>query len=161
MRPESTRRILHKTGGKSGLRSNCVVSNSHKDVDFLYYDNPNLAAVSAVGKTLTPALTKQYYDPNTDNDWMREQQERYLRRMTVKPRTLTEIVQQSGLQRIGFFSLDVEGHEFEVLLSYDWRISIEFILVEENKDTRVDSLLLNQNYTLVETIHNNNLYARS
>ena len=137
---------------------NCVVSNRDEMVEYQYFDNQNLAAVSAIKDTLTPILIKNFFDPKTKNEWMREQQIKNLKKIMIKPQRLKDIVLNSKLQKISFFSLDVEGHEYEVLDSYDWQIEIEYIFVEENRDERVKKLLEEKGYLHVDKINNNNLF---
>jgi hypothetical protein len=43
---------------------------------------------------------------------------------------MPEIIRQSGLQHIDFWSLDVEGAELIVLQTMDWSIPVHYILVE-------------------------------
>jgi hypothetical protein len=65
-----------------------------------------------------------------------------------------------NITKIDFFSLDVEGHEYNVLLSYDWSVPISTILVEDNHESdKVHDLLTSRNYLLIETISRNSFYA--
>ena len=49
-------------------------------------------------------------------------------RMIIKPKSLTEIVKSTDIKHIDLLSLDVEGHEYEVLLSWDFSVPIDIIL---------------------------------
>jgi FkbM family methyltransferase len=51
-------------------------------------------------------------------------------KMFIKPKTLTEIVKSTDIKHINLLSLDVEGHEYEVLLSWDFSVPIDVILIE-------------------------------
>jgi FkbM family methyltransferase len=48
----------------------------------------------------------------------------------VKCFTMPDIIRQSGLEHIDFWSLDVEGAELTVLQTMDWAIPVHYILVE-------------------------------
>ena len=37
-----------------------------------------------------------------------------------------------GVKKVDFFSIDVEGGEYEVLTTYDWNIPVYLILLEDN-----------------------------
>jgi hypothetical protein len=78
----------------------------------------------------------------------------------ITPESLTNIIGDSGFQKIDFFSLNADGNEYNVLLSYDWSIQINTILVKKNKIiNKIHELLLSKNYILIDNIGNNSFYA--
>ena len=80
------------------------------------------------------------------------------------PKTLTEIVKSTGVKNIDFLSLDVEGHEYEVLKSWDFSVPIEVILIEmlggsnSDRDSLCREILLKNNYVFFSTFHCNEIY---
>ena len=80
----------------------------------------------------------------------------------VKARTLTSILEECNIQKIDFFSLDVEGYELEVLKGLDFeRYQPEFILVEANNREAITEYLRSR-YTIVgELSHCDILFQRS
>lgn len=82
-----------------------------------------------------------------------------LKKMKIKPKTLSEIVTSTGVGHIDFFSLDVEGHEMQVLYSYDWTIPIHSIFVESNNNFQeLSNFLKEKGYHYIESITNNFLF---
>ena len=78
----------------------------------------------------------------------------------VKARTLTSILKECSVQKVDFFSLDVEGYELEVLKGLDLdRFAPEYILVEANKHNELDTFLLDK-YDIVEVFSNDILYKK-
>ena len=81
----------------------------------------------------------------------------------IIPKTLTEIVKQTQLKEIDFLSLDVEGHEYEVLQSWDFSIPIYVILIEtlgvdKIKDDLCRKILLENNYIFYSLCSHNEIY---
>ena len=79
----------------------------------------------------------------------------------IKPKTLTSIIKSTDISYIDLLSLDVEGHEYEVLQSWDFSVPIYIILIEqleENKDkNKLCREILEKNcYTYSESISGNN-----
>jgi len=70
----------------------------------------------------------------------------------VPSRTLSSILNENSVEEIDFFSLDVEGYEYNVLMGLDFdRWSPKFILVEiTNNFDIVHDLLISKNYELIE-----------
>ncbi len=61
-------------------------------------------------------------------------------------------------------SLDVEGHEYEVLLSWDFKIPIDVILIEmlsfqEEKNELCRNILIKNNYSLLYRYKHNEIYV--
>ncbi|CAF1263691.1 unnamed protein product [Adineta ricciae] len=59
-----------------------------------------------------------------------------------------------GITHIDFFSLDVEGAEFTVLLTMNWNIQVHYLLVENNsKMPNITALLKNHGFRIQEFHH--------
>ena len=61
-------------------------------------------------------------------------------------------------------SLDVEGHEYEVLKSWDFSIPIDIILIETlgvqpEKDELCREILIKNNYKFITKYKHNEIYA--
>jgi len=92
-------------------------------------------------------------DPKLEADHIRagnqiQQIEAY--QIVVPVRTLTSILDECGVTRIDFFSLDVEGFELDVLKGLDFeRYRPRFILIEARFKADIDAFL-KDHYTVVE-----------
>jgi Rps23 Pro-64 3,4-dihydroxylase Tpa1-like proline 4-hydroxylase len=74
-------------------------------------------------------------NPDTaSSQWLAGQINSDLQETSVFTQSLGSIVRRSQIPSFGFLSLDVEGHELEVLKSYDWEVPISYILVEGSKE---------------------------
>lgn len=74
-------------------------------------------------------------------------------------RTLTSVLSESQVERIDFFSLDVEGYELSVLKGLDLsRFAPSFILVETAQVEKVDESLLPCYERVVQLTHHDYLY---
>ena len=83
----------------------------------------------------------------------------------VKPRSLTDIVKESGIKHFDLLSLDVEGHEYEVLQSWDFSIPIDIILIEQlglekDRDELCRQVLLNNGYKFDTPYQHNEIFIR-
>lgn len=138
---------------------NCVVSdNDTKEIEYLYYETESLSGVSGIKNTLKDENVKTFF--SNHNEWMDYQIKNHLKTINIKPRTLTDIIKESGFTKIDFFSLDVEGHELNVLNSFDWSIPINMFLIENNQDTqKINNILLSKKYLIVDIIGPNTFYV--
>lgn len=83
-----------------------------------------------------------------------------IERIKVPAKTLTSILTECGIQKIDFFSLDVEGYELEVLKGLDFsKFSPQYILIEANKPKELDSFLSDK-YEIIEKFNNDILYKK-
>ena len=120
-----------------------LVSCHQEELKFRYFEHC-YAPVSGVENTLTEHHFRDYFE-NPCNQPLPQSS------IMMKPKTLTEIVKSTGLQHIDFLSLDVEGHEYEVLQSWDFSVPIDVILIEllgqdSEKDELCRQLLIKNGY---------------
>ena len=81
----------------------------------------------------------------------------------MTPKTLTEIIKSTNIKEFDLLSLDVEGHEHEVLESWDFSIPISVILIEilglnTDKDELCRQKLLSNNYIFYRKCGPNEVY---
>jgi FkbM family methyltransferase len=131
-----------------------LVSCNVEPLKFRYFVDQH-AAVSGVEDTLTQHHFDAYFE--NDNAIIKSFQQA-TKMMT--PKSLTEIVKSTGLPHIDLLSLDVEGHEYEVLKSWDFSIPIDVILIEmlgnEREKEELCRQILIQNGYIFKTIHKHN-----
>ena len=133
-------------------RPNCklfnnIISNDKNKIEYVYYQGHHMAAVSGVKKSLTESHNEKYF-----------KDKKYLSQL-LEPKTLTEIIKSTDFKYFDLLSLDVEGHELEVLQSWDFSIPIKIILIEMTHDNYIKNekcrnILLKNNYKL-DHIHEN------
>lgn len=111
---------LLKKNRPNNFLFNTLISCIEKEVIFRYFVD-NYAGVSGVEET----LPKEHFS-NFFNKINYEKQSKII----IKPKSFTEIIKSTGLTHIDLLSLDVEGHEYEVLMSWDFSIPIDVILIE-------------------------------
>jgi FkbM family methyltransferase len=71
----------------------------------------------------------------------------------VATETLNNILKEHNINKINFFSLDVEGYEEEVLKGLNLDIfDIDYILIETNNFDKINFMLKNCNYILKEKL---------
>jgi FkbM family methyltransferase len=144
-------------------RPNCkvyrdLVSDSTEPLEYRYFLTGH-AAVSGVSNTLPQKHLDDYF--NSTNEWVNEQPQNT---ESLVPRTLTDIVKDSGLQRIDLLSVDVEGHEANVLKSFDFSVPVYMVLVDvESDDSELakscHEVLEPKGFVLVENYKGNNVYV--
>jgi FkbM family methyltransferase len=139
--------------------SNDLVSCHTEPLDFRYFVNHH-AAVSGIATTLPQKHIDNYFE-NKENEIINSLPQNMI---SIKPRTLTEIVKESKFTHIDLLSLDVEGHEYEVLQSWDFSTPIDVILLETledhpDKNKMCEELLLNNNYKFISDYKHNKIYT--
>jgi FkbM family methyltransferase len=118
--PHPNKFALLKQNRPNNFIFNTLISSIEKDVIFRYFED-EYAGVSGVEET----LPKEHYNCFFDKIKHCPQS-----KITLKPKSLSEIIKSTGLSHINLLSLDVEGHEYEVLMSWDFSIPIDVILIE-------------------------------
>lgn len=149
-----------KRNRSNNVLYNCLCSDKTEEIEFQYFPNSHLAAVSAVKETMLAGLKKTFYDSANASEWILRQQQD-LQTILMKPRSLSEILRSSGFQHIGFASLDVEGHEMNVLRSHDFTFPIEYFLIENNETNQIRDIMHRNGYRMIESISHNLLFHRN
>ena len=139
---------------------NACISDSRVPLLFDYFENEHLAAVSSPRETRPMAIQNTFYTSDPDNSWL-NQQLSCLKSVEVDCKTLAETCRNSPFSEFGFLSLDVAGHELNVLRSHDWALLFDMILVEENGNDEIETFLVERGYTRVVQIANNTVYLHS
>ena len=164
---------LLKQNRPNNFLFNELISNKNDPLTFRLFKNA-MSAVSGVEESLSQHHLETFFDTdkycreklhNTANSkcicWWNSKQPQ--ERQILKPKSLTEILQQTKITKFDFLSLDVEGHEFEVLQSYDFSIPIDVILIEmlgvqKEKDDMCRKRLLENDYIFHSTCAHNEVY---
>jgi FkbM family methyltransferase len=136
--------------GKNNKIFNCLISDNKDELEFIYSDEVH-SAVSCVKDTMPKDHDKNYFD-HIDSKIIK-----------IKPRTLTSIIEESGFKTIDFFVLDVEGHELNVLKSFNFSIcKIKLFMIEnlENNDNdkECQRILTENGFVFLERYHINDIY---
>lgn len=139
---------------------NNLVSCHETPLEFRYFVDRH-AAVSGVENTLTDHHFEAYFE--SPNPFIKSLPQS---KIVLNPVKLIDIVKSTNLTHIDFLSLDVEGHEYEVLQSWDFSIQIDLILIEtlgvdNEKDQLCRSLLVNNNYSFICKCAHNEVYANN
>jgi FkbM family methyltransferase len=134
---------------------NNLVSCHTEPLDFRCFVH-NHAAVSGVENTLPPNHFDEYFNQSID---VLPQD-----RIPMQPKPLSDIVKETGLTHIDLLSLDVEGHEYEVLKSWDFSVPIDVILIEilgqdQAKEELCREILIRNNYRFLAKCAHNEIYV--
>lgn len=123
---------------------NELVSYEKNELEFMYMDN--WEGISGVLSTLPDAHFSCYFQ----NDKYKHLEKHVI---NIIPKTLTEIINSTQINHIDFLSLDVEGHEHDVLKSWDFSIPIDLIMIEalnaSSKNNICRNILEKNNYKYI------------
>jgi FkbM family methyltransferase len=83
--------------------------------------------------------------------------------ITVATYNLMNLCNKNNISKIDYLSIDIEGGEFEILNSIDFKnLPIQFITVENNyNDNRINNLLINHKYIHIATLGCDDVYEKS
>ena len=156
--PHPDKFILLQQNRPNNFLFNDLVSCHTEPLEFRSFVHDH-AAVSGVENTLSQHHFDVYFESNNEYNKSLEQN-----KISIKPRTLTEIVKETKLTYIDLLSLDVEGHEFEVLQSWDFSIPIDIVLIETlgvqpEKDELCREILMKNNYQFVSKYKHNEIFS--
>jgi FkbM family methyltransferase len=111
--------LLQKNRSNNNFLFNNLISCYEEEVLFKFFFE-NYSGVSGIENT----LPKEHYDN------FYHKLEDPLAAIVLKPTSLTSIIKRTDIKHFDLLSLDVEGHEYEVLLSWDFSIPIDIIMIE-------------------------------
>jgi FkbM family methyltransferase len=141
---------------------NSLVGVEGGEVEFRFFTNPDLQCVSAIKSTQKEFHQRQWMNAQTaENHWLADQINTDLQVAMMPTQSLGGIVRRSGIPAFGLLSLDVEGHELDVLKSNDWDVPISYMLVEGNQesDKEVFNFILAKGGRFECHIHINMLFS--
>jgi FkbM family methyltransferase len=132
---------------------NNLVSDIDEELEFKFFVD-EYAGVSGVTKTLPSEHLSGFF--------------RVIRApqgaVRIKPVTFKSIIEQTDIKHFDFLSLDVEGHEVNVLKSWDFSVPIDIILIETLGGSQIENekicheILLTNNYEMIEVYKHNKIY---
>jgi FkbM family methyltransferase len=77
---------------------------------------------------------------------------------SVQCDTLQSVLRSASVTTIDFWSLDVEGGEWDVLTSMDWSIPVHILLVERNaNDAQIEQLLVSKGFVYIRQLRGRQL----
>lgn len=137
-----------------------LISDQEEELEFSYFENENLAAVSGATVSLTDKNKAVFFE--SDEEWMKKSKEEFFRTCIVKPISFDTVMAQSKVASLGFCSIDVEGHELQVLQSFSFETDISILLIERNPhDAEIEALLGSKGYINFDTVAHNTVYLSS
>lgn len=133
----------------------CLVSDLKRECDFKCIKNES---ISGVVDTMPDGHENIF---NSEINYWKRREKKVIK---LIPRTMQSIIDEAAIGEIDLLSLDVEGHELNVLRSIDFSKSIiNVILVEMlNGNKELDDirqLLKNNNYVFHSKVGRNELYV--
>lgn len=100
---------------------NCAVSEEGDSVD-VFYSSSIDGYLSGMTNTMASSRkTNAGFDDSKDI-------------ISVQAKRMSEIMNESGLEYVDIFSIDVEGGEYEILNTIDWNIPIYLFIIELSED---------------------------
>lgn len=116
-------------------------------------------AVSGVVSTL-PESHSTFFSKDNEHSYWRNKEKKIV---TLQPRTMQSILDETNMHNIDLFSLDVEGHELNVLKSIDFsKNTINVILVEmlntNSELEKIREFLKEKNYKFYDIVGRNEVY---
>lgn len=144
---------LLKKNRPNNFLFNNLVSNRTEPLEYRYFVDHH-AAVSGIEDTLSQHHLDTYFETQMDLPQ---------NKILIQPKSLSEIVSETALVYIDLLSLDVEGHEYEVLKSWNFSIPIDVILIEmlgvqPERDEMCREILADNNYRLVTKYKHNEIW---
>lgn len=133
---------------------NTLISNETDKLLFRYFVD-EYSGVSGVENTFPVEHFENFYDKISLPQGYIE----------LQPKSLTEIIKESNIPHFDLLSLDVEGHEYEVLLSWDFSVPIDVILIETLGGSQIEkeelcrNLLIKNGYTFSTKYQHNEIFV--
>ncbi|MFY7729232.1 MAG: FkbM family methyltransferase [Flavobacterium sp.] len=135
---------------------NDLVSCKTEPQTFRFFTN-GMAAISGIENTIPSLHFDLWFDSIEYSDLPQSA-------LDIKPRTLSEIIKCTNYTHFDLLSLDVEGHEYEVLQSWDFSVPIDVILIEmlgrnAERDELCRQILRDNGYVFDRVLHHNEIWV--
>ena len=142
---------VHRAKTSSFVHAALVTSNHVGDSVELIYSNLMTTLSTPSNEVPSPEahaeLGRQFLGPGEK-----------IHRFRAPARTLSEVLKsEKAPQVIDLLSIDIEGHDFEVLSDFDWSFQISHILVEAFDSEKMVQFLKSKGYQLVFRDNSSNL----
>ena len=136
---------------------NCAISSKSGNVEMMThksggrgYELSDTWFTNSMVDTISESFKNQWFSRKRKN-----------KIISVPSRKLSEIFEEVGVKYIDYFSLDVEGGEYEVLKTMNWNIPVYVITIEldghnTEKDENCRNLLRENNYDFFGLVHKGN-----
>lgn len=122
-----------------------LISNITNQQEYCYYNDHALNGIH----------------DNKRKDFLINKGYKILKTETINTTTLNEVIEKSKYRVIDLLSIDVEGHEMEVLKSINLHMyPVELIIVEENGNENELRTFLKNKYSLIEKIDRNLVFKK-
>ena len=122
-----------------------LISNATNTLEYCYYNDHALNGIH--NKKRKDFLINKGY--------------KILKTESINTTTLNKVLEKSKYKVIDLLSIDVEGHEMEVLKSIDLDLHpVELIIVEENGNENELRFFLKNKYSLIERIDRNLVFKK-
>lgn len=98
---------------------------------------------------------------NTTEEFFKQWHNQYTEIIKVPSRRLDSILNENYITRIDFWSLDIEGSEYEALETMDWSIPVYLICIEKQTPERkkqCDDILIANGFKFIETLAHNEIW---
>lgn len=136
-----------------------LISNRPNCFNFNYAISEEETELEFIGDQALGGLTKSMTDNHRKGWGLDERGSVYF----VKSIPLSKLLSQVDVDKVDFFSIDVEGGEFEVLNTFDWSIPVHVILFElsdlEEKNIKCRNLLMSKGLNFDMIIGNNEVWV--
>ena len=111
-------------------------------------------------KNVRSRKTASFFSEDNEHTYWRNKEKKIV---TLQPRTMQSILDETNMHNIDLFSLDVEGHELNVLKSIDFsKNTINVILVEmlntNSELEKIRDFLKEKNYKFYDIVGRNEVY---
>lgn len=156
--PHPEKFILLKKNRPNNFLFNSLVSCHTTPLEYRYFEDSH-AAVSGVESTLSQHHFDTFFESNDEFNKSLKQN-----KIFIQPEKLSQIIKETKITHIDLLSLDVEGHEYEVLQSWDFSIPIDVILIETlgvqpEKDELCRKILIKNDYKFITKYKHNEIFV--
>lgn len=133
---------------------NCCISNEEKEIDFLVVKG-YAEMLSGIFNDYDPLHIKRINDELQVNGGSKEI-------IKIESKTLSSILEESGINNVDYLSIDTEGSELNVLKGIDFgKFNINIISVENNGyNDNVKNYLESCNYEFLCKVCGDEIYAK-